>query len=275
MRGKRGTRRVAAVAQYTVLSLFGLVMVVPLVFALYVSLLDPADYLSLVPPSRLTFDNYGYVWSHAPIGRWYLNTVVVTVLVVAGAVLVNTLAGYALARFRFRGRQVVFLGVVAILMVPLQAYLIPLYLQIVDLGWLNTVLALTVPFLVNPLLIFLMRQSFSTLPKELDEAAAVDGAGRFATFLRIGVPLSLTAVATQAILAGTWTWNSFMIPVTMTTDRERFVLTVGLNSLQAQNYTLPTVQMAGVVLLTIPVVAMFVVFQRFIVPSLASTGIKG
>ncbi len=88
------------------------------------------------------------------------------------------------------------------------------------------------------------------------------------------MPLSLTAIATQAILAGTWTWNSFMIPVTMITDRDKFVLTVGLNSLQAQNYTLPTVQMAGVVLLTLPVVVMFVVFQRFIVPSIASTGIK-
>jgi multiple sugar transport system permease protein len=266
---------VGRAVQLTVLTLFGLVMIAPLAFALYVSLLDPADYLSLVPPDRLTLSNYVYVWQHAPIARWYLNTLVVTALVVAGAVVVNTLAGYALARFRFRGRQVVFLAVIAILMVPLQAYLIPLYLQIVDLGWLNTVLALTVPFVVNPLLIFLMRQSFTTLPKELDEAAAVDGAGRFYTFLRIGVPLSLTAVATQAILAGTWTWNSFMIPVTMTTQRDMFVLTVGLNSLQAQHYTLPTVQMAGVVLLTIPVVVMFVAFQRHIVPSVASTGIKG
>ncbi len=273
--GRSSARRVARMAQLLVLSVFGLVMVAPLAFALYVSMLDRADYLSLVPPSRLTLDNYRFVWENAPVGRWYLNTILVTALVVGGAVVVNTLAGYALARFRFRGRQLVFLAVVAILMVPLQAYLIPLYLQVVDLGWLNTILALTVPFIVNPLLIFLMRQSFSTLPKELDEAAAVDGAGRFYTFLRIGVPLTLTGVATQAILAGTWTWNSFMIPVTMTTEPEKFVLTVGLNSLQAQNYVLPTVQMAGVVLLTIPVVLMFVVFQRFIVPSLASTGIKG
>lgn len=269
-RSTRATRTV----QYTFLTVVGLVMVAPLVFALYVSLLHPADYLTLVPPAHLTFDNYRYVFQNAPIGRWYVNTLVVTALVVAGAVVVNTLAGYALARFRFRGRRAVFLGVVAILMVPLQAYLIPLYLQVVGLHWLNTIMAISVPFIVNPLLIFLMRQSFSTLPTELDDAAAVDGAGRFRTFLRIGVPLSLTAIATQAILAGTWTWNSFMIPVTMITDRDKFVLTVGLNSLQAQNYTLPTVQMAGVVLLTVPVVVMFVVFQRFIVPSVASTGIK-
>ncbi|MCU1443199.1 MAG: Carbohydrate transporter rane protein 2, family [Cryobacterium sp.] len=267
----RGT----AIARYVFLIGFGLIMAAPLVFVVYASLLSPENYLSLVSPTEWTFDNYWYVVTHAPIARWYLNTALVTACVVAGAVVVNTLAGWALARYNFRGRQVVFLAIVAVLMVPLQAYLIPLYLQIVDLGWLNSYQALIVPFLVNPLLIFLMRQTFSTLPKELEEAAALDGAGRFRTFLRIGVPLSITGIATQAILAGTWTWNGFMIPVTMVNDPSLFVLTVGLNSLQAQNYTLPTVQMAGVVLLTIPVVVMFLIFQRFIVPSVASSGIKG
>ncbi|BDZ45144.1 carbohydrate ABC transporter permease [Naasia aerilata] len=274
-RSASGSRRALSMIRYAFLILFALVMAAPLFFVLYASLLSPADYLSLVPPTQLTLDNYSYVVTHAPIGQWYLNTAIVTAGVVLGAVIVNTLAGWALARFRFRGRQLVFLAIVAVLMVPLQAYLIPLYLQIVDLGWLNSYQALVIPFLVNPLLIFLMRQSFSTLPRELEEAAAIDGAGRFRTFLQIGVPLSITGIATQAILAGTWTWNGFLVPVTMTSDPDLFVLTVGLNSLQAQNYTLPTVQMAGVVLLTIPIVVMFLVFQRFIVPSIASSGIKG
>lgn len=275
MASRRLQARAAATGRYTFLVVFGLFMIAPLLFVLYASLLAPDEYFSIVAPTRLTFANYAYVFTHAPIGRWYLNTAIVTGCVVLGAVVVNTLAGWALSRFRFAGRKVAFAVIVAILMVPLQAYLIPLYLQIVDLGWLNSYQALIIPFLVNPLLIFLMRQSFGTLPKELEEAAAIDGAGRMRIFLRIGVPLSITAIATQAILAGTWTWNSFLIPVTMTTDKDLFVLTLGLNSLQAQNYTLPTVQMAGVVLLTLPVVAMFLVFQRFIVPSVASSGIKG
>lgn len=275
MRGQSVSARATRATQYVLLGVVAAVMLAPLIFALYVSLLRPTDYLSVVGPSALTLDNYRYVIDHAPIGTWYRNTIVVTGAVVLGAVVVNTLAGYVLARFRFPGRKLIFVTVIAVLMVPIQAYLIPLYLQISELGWLNTLMAIIVPFIVNPLLIFLMRQSFSTLPDELEDAAAVDGAGRFRTFLQIGVPLALTGIATQAILAGTWTWNSFMIPVTMINDREMFVLTVGLNSLQAQNYTLPTVQMAGVVLLTIPVVLMFVVFQRFIVPSLASSGIKG
>ncbi|VTR78404.1 carbohydrate ABC transporter permease [Cellulomonas hominis] len=272
----RSTRsRATRTAQLAVLCVVAVVMVAPLVFGLYVSLLPPGRYLQLVGPGDLTLENYAYVFDHAPVGTWYRNTLVVTALVVGGAVLVNTLAGYALARFRFAGRRWLMLGVIAILLVPLQAYLIPLYLQVSSYGWLNSLVALVVPFIVNPLLIFLMRQTFSTLPPELDDAAAVDGAGRFRVFLQIGVPLAMTGIATQAILAGTWTWNSFLIPVTMVNDPDQFVLTVGLNSLQAQNYTLPTVQMAGVVLLTIPVVVMFVVFQRFIVPSLASSGIKG
>lgn len=275
MRRNGRQQRLVGTVQFTLLGVIALVTLAPLLFALYVSLMEPTDYLGWVSPADLTLDNYRYVMQNAPILTWYRNTLVVTAAVVLGTVIVNTLAGYALARFRFVGRGTIFVLVIAILMVPVQAYLIPLYLQITQLGWINTLWALIIPFVVNPLLIFLMRQTFSTLPDELIDAAAIDGASRFRTFVQIGVPLALTGIATEAILAGTWTWNSFMVPVTMINEQDKFMLTVGLNSLQAQSYTLPTVQMAGVVLLTLPVLLMFVVFQRFIVPSLASSGIKG
>ncbi len=268
-------RRAVRGIQYTILIIFGLIMAAPLIFVLYASLLAPSDYLRFVPPDQFTLQNYKYVFSHAPIGRWYLNTAIVTGSVVLGAVIVNTLGSWALARFEFKGKRVVFGSIILILLVPLQAYLIPLYLQVVNLNWLNTYWALIVPFVVNPLLIFLMRQYFGRLPKDLEEAAAIDGANRFRIFWRVGVPLTVTGIATQAILIGTWTWNAFLIPVTFVNNPNLFVLTLGLNSLQAQNYTLPTVQMAGVVLLTLPIVAMFLIFQRFIVPSFATTGLKG
>jgi len=271
----RARRLAVRAIQYAILVVFGLIMAAPLIFVLYASFLAPSDYFHIVSPGQLTLQNYEFVFSHAPIGRWYLNTALVTGSVVLGTIVVNTLGAWALARFEFKGKRVVFLCILLILLVPIQAYLIPLYLQVVDLGWLNTYWSLIVPFLVNPLLIFLMRQYFSTLPKELEEAAAIDGARRLRIFWRIGVPLAVTGIATQAILAGTWTWNGFLIPVTFINDPNVFVLTLGLNSLQAQNYTLPTVQMAGVVLLTLPLVAMFLIFQRFIVPSIASSGIKG
>ena len=275
MNTHRARRRAVRSSQYTILTVFALFMAAPLIFVIYASLLAPSDYLHLVAPDQFTLENYRFAFDHAPIGRWYLNTVIVTGCVVLGAVVVNTLAGWAMARYRFAGRRVVFGSIILILLVPLQAYLIPLYLQVVGLNWLNTYWALIVPFLVNPLLIFLMRQYFSKIPKDLEEAAAIDGAGRFRIFWRVGVPLAVTGIATQAILSGTWTWNSFLVPVTFINDPSKFVLTLGLNSLQAQNYTLPTVQMAGVVLLTLPIVVMFLIFQRFIVPSVASSGIKG
>jgi multiple sugar transport system permease protein len=277
--GRRGSAPLGLWAgrtlKYVFLASIGLIMVGPLLFALWASLESPADYPRLVSPGEFTLWNYRYVLDNAPIARWYLNTAFITAGVVIGAVVVNTMAGYALARLRFPGRTLTFLVVLAILMVPLQAILIPLYLLVAQLGWLNSYQGLIIPFIANPLLIFLMRQSFLTLPDELDDAAAVDGAGRFTIFLKIAVPLTMAGIATQAVLIGTWTWNAFLIPVTFTTDPSRYVLTVGLNSLQSQFYTLTTVQMAGVVLLTVPIVLMFVVFQRLIVPSFATAGIRG
>ncbi len=265
----------SSVAKYSLLSLGALIATGPLLFALYTSFELPADYPRLVALSRLTLWNYRYVFDNAPVLRWYANTAFVTFGVVVGAVVVNTLAGYVLARIRYPGRTVTFLVVLAVLMVPLQAILIPLYLLVAQFGWLNSYQALIVPFIANPFLIFLMRQAFQAVPVDLEEAALIDGAGRFRSFLKIAVPLTMSGVATQAVLAGTWTWNSFMIPVTFTTDPNQYMMTVGLNSLQSQFYTLTTVQMAGVVLLSVPVVIMFVVFQRLIVPSFATAGIRG
>jgi multiple sugar transport system permease protein len=185
------------------------------------------------------------------------------------------MAGYALARLHFVGRKAIFLLVLAIMMVPLQAYLIPLYLTVAELDWLNTYKALIIPFVAYTFFIFLMRQSFLSIPQELEDAAEVDGLGKLGIFLRIALPLSLTALVTQAVLGFTMTWNSFLIPVTMTNDKDYFVLTVGLNTLKSQYYDFPTVTMAGVILLTAPVILVFVLFQRFIVPSLATTGLKG
>ena len=275
MRQSRRPGLMGTTLKYSILGTGAMVALGPILFALYTSFELPSDYPRFVSITRLTLYNYRYVFDNAPVLRWYANTVFVSVGVVIGAVVVNTCAGYALARIRFPGRGVAFVTVLIILMVPLQAILIPLYLFVAQLGWLNSYQSLIIPFIANPFLIFLMRQSFQGVPDELEEAAAIDGAGRFKSFLRIAVPLTMSGIATQAVLAGTWTWNSFMIPVTFTTDPDRYMMTVGLNSLQSQFYTLTTVQMAGVVLLTVPIVAMFVTFQRLIVPSFATAGIRG
>jgi multiple sugar transport system permease protein len=270
-----GARPLLDALRYVVVSAAAGILLFPLLYALYTSLELPRDYGRFVGLQGLTLWNYGQVVTLVPLLRWYLNTVVVTAIIVAGNFAVNTPAGFALARLRFRGKRTVLALVLSIMMVPLQAYLIPLYLVLAGLGWLNTYASLTVPFLVYCFFIFLMRQYFSTIPREYDDAAEVDGLGKIGTFARIGLPLSGPALVTQLVLGFTLTWNSFLIPVTMTTDRSMFVLTVGLNTLKSQYYDFPTVTMAGVILLSVPVIAVFILFQRYIVPSLASSGVKG
>lgn len=277
VRGNAGSRRRVAfsVATYVLATAVGLVLLAPLIYALYASFELPRDYGHLVGIDRLTWWNYGQVVTLVPILRWYLNTVVVTAIIMAGNFIVNTPAGYALARLRFRGRNAIFVLILAVMMVPLQAYLIPLYLMVAELQWLNAYQSLTIPFIVYCFFIFLMRQYFLTIPREYDDAAEVDGLGKLGIFFRIGLPLSAPAIVTQAVLGFTMTWNSFLIPVTMTNDKSYFVLTVGLNTLKSQYYDFPTVTMAGVILLTVPVIIVFAFFQKYIVPSLASSGLKG
>lgn len=261
--------------RYLLITAVGVTLLAPLLYALYSSFELPQDYRRFAGLSRLTPFNYGQVVTLVPIMKWYLNTLIVTLIVMAGNFLVNTPAGYALARLHFKGKRLIFVVILVVMMIPLQAYLIPLYLTVAQLGWLNSYASLTIPFIVYCFFIFLTRQFFLTIPKEYDDAAEVDGLGKIATFLRIGLPLSGPALVTQAVLGFTMTWNSFLIPVIMTTEKSLFVLTVGLNTLKSQYYDFPTVTMAGVVLLTVPVIAVFSLFQRYIVPSLASSGIKG
>jgi multiple sugar transport system permease protein len=270
-----GVRAPLVALRYVVVSLVAGVLLFPLLYALYASFELPKDYGTFVGLGALSARNYGQVVTLVPLLQWYLNTIVVTAIIMAGNFLVNTPAGFALARLNFKGKRAVFVLVLSIMMVPLQAYLIPLYLFVAQLGWLNTYASLTVPFIVYCFFIFLMRQYFSTIPREYDDAAEVDGLGKIGTFLKIGLPLSGPALVTQMVLGFTLTWNSFLIPVTMTTDKSMFVLTVGLNTLKSQYYDFPTVTMAGVILLSVPVIAVFVLFQRSIVPSLASSGVKG
>ncbi|HUI71727.1 MAG TPA: carbohydrate ABC transporter permease [Spirochaetia bacterium] len=270
-----GARTASATLRYGVASLAAVVLLFPLLYSLYASFELPKDFGTLVGPAGLTLWNYAQVVTLVPLMRWYLNTIIVTALIMAGNFLVNTPAGFALARLEFHGKRAVFILILSVMMVPLQAYLIPLYLIVAQLGWLNTYASLTVPFLVYCFFIFLMRQYFVTIPREYDEAAHVDGLGKIGTFLRIGLPLSGPALVIQMVLGFTLTWNSFLIPVTMTTDTSMFVLTVGLNTLKSQYYDFPTVTMAGVILLSVPVILVFILFQRSIVPSLASSGIKG
>jgi len=259
---------------YILLGLFSINFILPFGYALYTSLLAKADLDTLVPLSQLTFENYIDVFLHSDVMVWFKNSLIMTMGIVTGNLIVNTLAGYALAKLQFPGKKVIFFVIIATMMVPYQICLIPTYSMLVKLGWLNSFKGLIIPFLFQGFLVFLMRQYFMGIPDELLEAAKIDGLGPIRTFFKIVLPISQTGIATQLIFSFTGTWNSFLWPSILVNDKSKFVLTVGLNTLKNQYFEWPNLTMTGVVLITIPIVVVFMFFQRYFVAGVATSGIK-
>ncbi|ROR46433.1 carbohydrate ABC transporter permease [Kitasatospora cineracea] len=225
-------------------------------------------------PGHLSFDAYGEVVRAYPFLQWFLNSVLVAGAVVAGNLVFDTLAAYGLSRVRFRGRQAVFTLILATLMIPTQVILVPLYLFMRDLGWIDTYWALIVPFLASPTGIFLLRQHLVTLPVQLDEAAAIDGAGRLRTLVSILLPNSWSALGTVAVLKFMWTWGEFAWPSLVTNDELLRTLPVGLARFQNQFAPRWDLLMAGSVLAAIPVVLCFVLLQRTFVRGMTGGAVK-
>ncbi|MCY6369518.1 carbohydrate ABC transporter permease [Clostridium ganghwense] len=263
------------VLTYSILLFISLFFIVPFGYALYTSLLTKSDIDKIVPLSRLTLENYKDIFLNSDVLLWYKNSIIMTLGILAGNLVFNTLAGYALAKLKFKGKNIIFFIIIGTMMVPYQLCLIPIYGMIVKLGWLNSFNGLIIPFLFQGFLVFLMRQFFLTIPDELIEAAKIDGLGPFGTFFKIILPMAKTAMATQVIFSFTGTWNSFMWPVILTNDKSKFVLTVGLNTLKNKYFEWPNVTMTGIVLMTIPIVIVFIVFQKYFVEGIASSGVKG
>jgi multiple sugar transport system permease protein len=226
-------------------------------------------------PSGIHWQNYPDALDAAPFGRFFLNSFIVTLASVAGNLVFCSLAGYAFARLQFRGKNVLFVLMLATLMVPFQVTMIPTFLIVQHLGLVNTLGALIVPNLVTPFGIFLLRQFFRTLPIELEEAARMDGAGRLGVLFRIVLPLSLPALATLGVVTFLWTWNDFLWPLIVTTSTDQSTVQRGLASFQGAHQTNWTLLMAGNVMALAPVLIVFVVAQRWFVQSLASSGIRG
>ncbi|BFH60584.1 MULTISPECIES: carbohydrate ABC transporter permease [Paenibacillus] len=261
--------------RYLLLIVFSIFFIVPFGYAIYTSLLSKADIGHLVIPTKWTFENYKDVFVNSDLLIWYKNSIIVTLGILIGNLIVNTMAAYSLARLNYKGRGVVFFLIIGMMMVPYQVMIIPIFSMIVDLKWMNSYYGLIIPFLFQGFLVFLMRQFFLTIPKELEEAAEVDGLNKISIFFRIMLPLSKGALGTQIIFSFTGTWNSFVWPVTLVNDSRWYVLTVGLNTLKNRYFEWPNLTMTGVVLLTVPIIIVFLIFQRQMEQGIATTGLKG
>jgi multiple sugar transport system permease protein len=254
------------------------VMVIPLVWMLVTSLQtleETRHYPPSLVPSSLQWSNYTDVLQQAPFARWFVNTLIVTVIVVIGNLLFCSLAGYAFARIRFFGREVVFILILATLMIPFQVVIIPSFLIVKDLGLIDTLGALILPNLVSAFGIFMLRQFFRTLPIELEEAARIDGASRLGVLFKIVLPLSGPALATLAVIMFLWTWNDFLWPLITIYSAENMTIQLGLATFQGAHQANTNLLMAANVMSMVPVLLLFFFAQRYFIRGIATTGLKG
>jgi len=262
---------------HLVLIPIAIAMLIPLVWMLVTSLQtlnETRQYPPTLVPHTLQWKNYTDVLRLAPFGRWFLNTTIVTVSVVIANLLLCSLAGYAFARIKFFGREVVFILVLATLMIPFQVVMIPTFLIVRKMGLIDTLGALIVPNLASAFGIFLLRQFFRTLPVELEEAARIDGASRLGVLFKIVLPLSGPALATLAVITFLWTWNDFLWPLITIYSPSNFTLQLGLTTFQGAHQTTTNLLMAANVMSMIPVLLLFFVAQRYFIRGIATTGLK-
>jgi multiple sugar transport system permease protein len=229
-------------------------------------------------PNNPTLNNFTSIFNDAtlPVARWFFNSFFIASMFTVLIVVIDSLAAYAYARMEFRGRKFLFALLLTTLVMPGIMFVIPNYITIAELGWIGSYQGIIAPGLSGVFGVFFLRQFFMSIPKELEEAAYVDGANTWQTFFRIVLPLSGGAIATLAVITFLTSWNDFLWPLLMTSPvRQMQTLPVGLATLQGQ-YTFDYGKlMAGALVLTLPVLLLYVLAQRYIIRSIATTGLKG
>jgi multiple sugar transport system permease protein len=276
----RGGIRVGRVLQYATMVLIVAVMVLPFVWMLSTSLKAQQYILKMPPqliPDPLTFESYTILAERVALGRTLFNSVFVAVATTVGQILVSAMAAFAFARMTWRGRDVVFLLYLATMMIPSIVLVLPQFILVRALGWMNSYAALIFPGLFSAFGTFLLRQSFRTLPKDFEEAAFVDGANYFTIFWRIILPLSKPALATLAIFSFMGSWNSYLWPLFVARQPQVVTLPVALATLQGGPSALTewNIVMAGSVVAVLPILLVYLLAQRWFVSGVVSSGIKG
>ncbi|WP_233522043.1 carbohydrate ABC transporter permease [Streptomyces triticagri] len=270
--------RAKGVVVNAVLLAVGLLMVAPLVWLVVQSVTPEKSAFSIPPewvPVPFTFDHFGSIPDLVPFGRMALNSLQVAVISTAGSLLVSVLAAYAFSRLSFRGRDALFLVMLSALMVPVQMTVIPVFVLMRNLGLVDTLAALWLPALINVFSVFFLRQYFNTIPRELDEAARIDGAGHLWILFRMIVPLSGPALAAMTILTFELSWNNYFGPLIFLSTPEHMTLPIGLVALQNGQGGSSVVVFAAITAVVLPVLAVFLAFQRSFVASIASAGLRG
>lgn len=259
---------IARTLMYTVLIGYALVTLYPFLWAVAASFKPLSEIVGgdlTIMSDNFTTNNYEYIFGRSSMfTRWFMNSVLVSTIGTVLNVFLNTMAGYALARLTFPGKYAIYYGFLALIMVPGQVLLIPNYLILRNMGLMDTYAALILPAAINLGNIFMMRQFFMSFPVDVEEAAAIDGLGRFQTFFRIVMPVAKPSISTQAVFVFMGFWNEFMKPMLYLTSPEKYTLTLGLQTFQGQtggvrwDYT-----MAASVITTLPIIIIYIVFNKY------------
>lgn len=265
---------------YIVLAVGMVIVILPFLWMVSTSLKTPADIFKIPTvwvPNPIVWANYPNAMTILPFGRFILNTAKITGLAVVGATLSGSLAAFAFARLRWRGRNFMFVLVLSTLMLPFQVIMIPQFILFRELEWLDTYLPLVVPafFGGSAFNIFLLRQYFMTISPELDDAAIIDGCSRFGVYWRIILPLSKAALMTVVIFIVQNRWQSFLVPLIYLFDQKKYTLALGLRLFQDQYTTEWELMMAAATVSMIPVLLVFYYGQRYFIQGVVFTGVKG
>ena len=276
--GQAGSR-VGGLIQLLVLVVLALLVLVPLLWLVSTSLKGPAEDIFTSPPALLpsqpSLDAYGRLFRDNPLGRYLFNSTVVSLVAVVANLLFCSLAAYPLARMRFAGRGLVLALVVATILIPFQVVMIPLYLLMVQLGLRNTLMALVIPQAATAFGLYLLRQSFLGVPVELEEAARMDGCSKLGEWWNVMIPAARADLITLAMFVFIGTWSDFLWPLVILDDPQLFTLPLGLQQL-ASSFSLDwRIVAAGSVVSILPVLLLFILLQRFILPSASGDAVKG
>ncbi|CDQ38408.1 MULTISPECIES: carbohydrate ABC transporter permease [Virgibacillus] len=260
----------------TLLFMGGLLVSLPFVWMILSSFKNEREVLSIPPtlfPNEPTFEHYINLFQNLNFDIYLVNTFIIVFFSMVG-LLLNTMAGYGFGKFQFRGKEIWFATVLLTMMIPGQVTMIPTYLILNEAGLTNSMAGIVLPGLIAAFNIFLIRQFMVTIPDDLIEAARLDGAGEFYIFFKLIIPLAKPILAVQIILTFIGAWNSFLWPLIIANDESLYTLSVGLALLQDQNVTNYGLQMAGSTFMVVPVLIIFIIFQKHIVEGFNVSGIK-
>lgn len=278
MKKKKGSAVLRRVLLYIVLILIAVIMVVPFLWMLSTSLKTQYDAVKIPPvwiPDPPQWENYVKLFTEQPMFQFMLNTIKIVFFVVLGQLFFSSLAAYSFARISFKGRNVVFFFYIATLMVPGQVTMIPTYLMFAKAGLTDNHLALILPAFFSAFGVFLLRQFFMSLPRELEEAAEIDGCNPFMTYWRIMLPLVVPAMLTLGVFTLMNTWNDYMGPLIYLSSPEKYTMTLGIAYFKGVYTTQWNLVMAGSIVSVVPILIAYLCAQKYFIEGIAFSGVKG